>query len=164
MKMYIGTKVIKALAMTRGDYNEHRGWDIPADENPADEGFLVEYVDGGQVNHPDHEGYISWSPKDVFNRAYRQTTGMSFGLAIEAMKRGFKVARAGWNGKNMFVVYQKGYPQGIPCNSQTAKAFGMQEGDLFKCRPYLQLRCADGSHQMWQPSVSDCIEEDWTVV
>lgn len=164
MKKYIGTKVIKARAMNRGDYNEYRGWGIPADENPADEGFLVEYVDGGQANHPGHEGYISWSPKDVFNRAYQPISDMTFGLAIEAMKAGYKVARAGWNGKGMFVVMQKGYPQGIPCNAQTAAAFGMKEGELFKCRPYLQLRCADGSHQMWQPSVSDCLEEDWFIL
>jgi len=156
MEKYIGTKGIKARAMNRGDYNKYRGWDIPADENPADEGYLVE-LEGGCH-------YISWSPADVFDAAYKPMTGMPFGLAIEAMKAGYKVARAGWNGKGMFVVYQKGYPAGIPCNTQTAKAFGMQEGDLFKCRPYMQLRCADGSHQMWQPSVSDCLEEDWMVV
>ena len=39
---------------------------------------------------------------------------MNFGEAIEAMKLGKKVSRSGWNGKNMFVVYQKGYPDGIP--------------------------------------------------
>lgn len=41
---------------------------------------------------------------------------MNFGQAVEALKQGEKVARNGWNGKGMFVVYQKGYPQGIPCN------------------------------------------------
>lgn len=46
--------------------------------------------------------------------------------------------------QNQFVVYQKGYPDGIPCNKQTAEAFGYNEGDLFKCRPYMQLRCSDG--------------------
>ncbi|MED1407680.1 DUF2829 domain-containing protein, partial [Bacillus mycoides] len=44
---------------------------------------------------------------------------MNFGQAIEAVKNGEKIARRGWNGKNMFVVYQKGYPEGIPCNKQT---------------------------------------------
>ena len=34
MKMYIGTKVIKSRVMNRGDYNEHRGWDIQKNENP----------------------------------------------------------------------------------------------------------------------------------
>lgn len=70
MGLFIGTKLIKALAMTRLQYNQLRGWDLPADENGDDEGFLVEYVDGGKANHPDFAGYISWSPKDVFEKAY----------------------------------------------------------------------------------------------
>ena len=164
MEKYIGVKEIKAMPMNRQEYNDYRGWILPENEDGTDKGYLVEYMDGGQSNHPDHEGYISWSPANVFDRAYRPTSGMTFGLAIEAMKKGHRVARAGWNGKGMFVVMQKGYPQGIPCNAQTAAAFGMKEGELFKCRPYLQLRCADGSHQMWQPSVSDCLEEDWFVL
>ncbi|AUR93218.1 hypothetical protein NVP1185O_31 [Vibrio phage 1.185.O._10N.286.49.C2] len=68
---HIGIKVILATAMTRLAYNKYRGWELPADEDGSDEGFLVEYVDGGQSNHPGHEGYISWSPKDVFERAYQ---------------------------------------------------------------------------------------------
>lgn len=164
MEKFIGTKMIKARGMTRADYNKYRGWELPSDEDGSDDGFLVEYIDGGQANHPCHEGYISWSPKNVFERAYRPVQGMSFGLAVEAMKMGFKVSRKGWNGKGMFVVYQKGYPDGIPCNAQTAHAFGMKEGALFKVRPYLQMRCADGSHQMWLASQSDVLEEDWEIV
>lgn len=88
---------------------------------------------------------------------------MNFGKALEAVKQGQKIARQGWNGKGLFVVYQKGYPDGIPCNKQTAKAWGMQEGDLFKCNPYLQIRQADGSHSMWAPSIGDVLGEDWEV-
>lgn len=154
MKKYIGTKIIKAQPMTRGDYNKFRGWELPADEDGSDPGYLKD----------DGRGHIQWDPENTFHRDFKPMTGMSFGLAIEAMKAGHKVARAGWNGKGMFVVYQKGYPDGIPCNKQTAEAFGINEGDLFKCRPYMQLKCVDGSCQMWQPSVSDCLEEDWMVM
>lgn len=70
MKVYIGTKLIQARPMNRQEYNDYRGWDLPSDEDGTDKGYLVEYLDGGQSNHPDHEGYISWSPKDVFDRAY----------------------------------------------------------------------------------------------
>ena len=34
---------------------------------------------------------------------------MNFGKALEAVKDGKKIFRLGWNGKGMFVVYQKGY-------------------------------------------------------
>lgn len=61
MKTYIGTKVIQARPINRGEYNEMRGWKIPENENPLDEGYLVQYPDG----------YISWSPKDVFESSYR---------------------------------------------------------------------------------------------
>lgn len=39
VKQYIGTKMIKAKPMNRGDYNKYRGWTIPEGENPADEGY-----------------------------------------------------------------------------------------------------------------------------
>jgi len=68
---YIGTKMICAVAMTRLAYNELRGWTLPGDENGEDEGFLVEYLDGGKANVPGYAGYVSWSPKEVFENAYR---------------------------------------------------------------------------------------------
>ena len=64
MKVYIGTKIIQAEPMNLGDYNNHRGWEIPKDENPEREGYLVKYEDG----------YESWSPKEVFERCYREIT------------------------------------------------------------------------------------------
>ncbi len=154
MKKYIGTKMIEAKPMNRGDYNTYRGWNIPKDENPADEGYLVMYSDG----------YESWSPKKQFEEAYRDCMGMTFGIALELLKKGCKVAREGWNGKGMFVVYQKGYPDGIPCNKQTAEAWSMNEGDLFKCNPYLQIKQVNGSHSMWVPSIGDVLAEDWIIV
>ena len=72
MKRYVGTKVVDAKPMSRKAYNEYRGWALPENENGEDEGYLVEYMDGGQSNHLLHKGYISWSPKDVFERAYKE--------------------------------------------------------------------------------------------
>lgn len=71
MKYFSGTKLVLAVAMVLGDYNKYRGWKPPAGEDQAAEGYLVEYTDGGKANHEDHVGYVSWSPKDVFDRAYR---------------------------------------------------------------------------------------------
>lgn len=70
MLNYVGKKAIKATPMTRGEYNKVQGWTIPEGENPEDAGYLVMYLDGGKPNHPDFEHYISWSPKDVFERSY----------------------------------------------------------------------------------------------
>ena len=63
----------------------------------------------------------------------------------------------------MFVVYQKGYPDGIPCNKNTAEAWGMKEGELFKCEPYLQIKMVNGSHAMWVPSINDVLSNDWEI-
>lgn len=60
MKKYIGTKLVQARPMTRGAYNRYRGWENPADENPEDEGYLIQYPDG----------YVSWSPKGMFDHSY----------------------------------------------------------------------------------------------
>jgi hypothetical protein len=62
MDKYIGVKRIQAKLMTRGAYNGFKGWTIPADENPDDDGYVVKYSDD----------YVSWSPKDVFEKAYRK--------------------------------------------------------------------------------------------
>ena len=58
--------------MTRGAYNQYRGWKIPKNENPEDQGYLVEYEDG----------YESWSPKDVFERCYRLVTASEAHMVI----------------------------------------------------------------------------------
>lgn len=159
MKKYIGTKIIEAAPAWRITAMDGRMF-IQRKDDASDYAGVVE--DGYVLVYED--GYESWSPKRVFEEAYRQTTGMSFGLAIEAAKKGKRIARLGWNGQNMSVAYQKGYPQGIPCNANTANAWGMEEGELFRCRPYLQMRCADGTFQMWVASQTDILEDDWYIV
>lgn len=89
---------------------------------------------------------------------------LDFSKALIYLKAGQKLTRTGWNGRNMFVVMQKAYPEGIPCNRQTAQAWGLKEGDLFKCNPYFQIKNADGSHSMWVPSVGDLLANDWRVL
>ncbi len=89
---------------------------------------------------------------------------MTFGEALEAVKAGELIAREGWNGKGMAVAFQPGYPAGIPANRNTSNTWKIPGGSPFKCRPYLQLRCADGSYQMWVASQTDLLEEDWYLV
>jgi len=77
MEKYTGTKTIKAEAMTRGNYNKLRGWDIPKNEDPNDSGYLVGYSDAkGNFDGSLQDGchYISWSPSDVFEVSYVRIT------------------------------------------------------------------------------------------
>lgn len=89
---------------------------------------------------------------------------MDFSKALILLKQGKRLKRTGWNGKGMCVVLQKGYPSGIPCNKQTADVWGLNEGELFKCNPYMQIQHPDKSHSMWLPSIGDLLAEDWEVV
>lgn len=109
---------------------------------------------------------------DIFEKTYELVNDSeakptdfvhSFSWALDRLKEGKKVCRSGWNGKGMFAVLQKGYPDGIPCNKQTAEAWGLNEGDLFRCEPYMQLKMVNGSHSMWVPSVNDCLSNDWAI-
>ena len=88
---------------------------------------------------------------------------MEFGIALSLMRQGIRMTRRGWNGQGLSVAYQKGYPDGIPCNKQTAETWGIKEGDLFKCEPYLQISTVNGSHAMWVPSIRDCLADDWEI-
>ena len=83
MKQYTGTKTINAKPMNRLDYNIFRGWDLPTDENGEDEGYLVEYIDGGKANTTEYSGYVSWSPADVFDKAYSISDTFMDRLIIE---------------------------------------------------------------------------------
>lgn len=81
---YIGTKRVFAYPMNRADYNKLRGWELPKDENGADEGYLVEYIEGGEPNTKQFKGYVSWSPKEVFKKAYKVNETHVDRLLIEA--------------------------------------------------------------------------------
>lgn len=168
LEQYIGTKIVNATAMTRAAYNILRGWELPADEDGNDAGFLVEYVDGGKANHPDYAGYISWSPADVFARAYRPTRGMAFGDAIAALKAGQRVARVGWNGKGMWLAISCPETREIPAEnfwSPHNAEFARQNGGTAKVLPSITMKTAAGEILMgWLASQTDMLAEDWELV
>lgn len=159
MNHYIGVKEIHATPMNRADYNILRGWELPANENGEDDGYLVEYLDGGQANHADYQGYISWSPKDVFERAYRQTEGLTFGFAIELLKQGHKLARKGWNGQGMFVYWVSAgsYPPKMPV------ADDYFEGKNVPYRDYIAMKTVNEEVVPWVASQTDMLAEDWRI-
>lgn len=148
MKAYIGTKIIEAKPMTRGDYNIFRGWKIPEDENPEDRGYLVKYPDG----------YISWSPKGVFEEAYRECDSIPFGLAVEAVKKGKKVKRKGWNGKNQYIQLATGI------------SYKSADGEIVNCEhdaignQAIAFVGTSGVQMGWLASQADMLADDWVFV
>lgn len=139
--------------MTQDYYGTKRVQAWPQDKD-GQSGYAVKYSDG----------YISWSPKNVFETAYKPVTSMNFGHAVEALKSGHRVARAGWNGKNMFLVLVPGsigltVDEGRPL----AKA-GVPVGTVFDYLPHIDMFTTTGSFVPWQASQTDVLAEDWTIV
>ena len=161
MKTYIGTKIVKMEPMTRVEYNVFRGWQLPSDENGADEGYLVEYTDGGKPNVTGREGYVSWSPKEQAENAYREVHGLTFGLALEALKKGLKVARSGWNGKGLFIFLVPGSQFKV---SRAPLNTIYPEGTPIDYRPHIDIKNVDGTISTWSPSIGDTLSEDWQIV
>ena len=170
MQRYIGVKEINAKPMSRQAYNDFRGWDLPSDENGDDDGFLVEYIDGGVGNgNTDlYKGYVSWSPYDVFKRAYRAIDSLTFGLAIEAMKRGHKVARSGWNGKGMFIFLVPGTPK-VTFNEGTPYAQVTDSHSEREILPHIDMWTTNSEGRLamlpgWLASQTDMLSEDWEII
>lgn len=79
-KQYIGVKVITAIPMRQGTFLSQ----IKGEKNVGDKAFEVE---GYMVKYAD--GYESWSPKDVFEEAYREVSPKEramFGWTMEYNK------------------------------------------------------------------------------
>lgn len=161
METYIGTKLVKMKPMTRAEYNAYRGWELPADENGADAGYLVEYMDGGKPNVTGHDGYVSWSPKDQADNAYRRTNGMSFGLSVEAMKLGKRVARTGWNGNGMFLFLVPGSQFRV--NRPPLLGIYPEGTEIDYC-PHIDMKTVDGTIVPWLASQTDVLADDWQLV
>ena len=147
MKKYIETKILEAREATRGDYKKYRGCKMPADGNPGDGGYFIRYSDG-------HE---SWMPKKRFEETYRECYDMTFGTALELLKKGYKVARSGWNGRGMFLLYIPSEKWGVIDKI----ALGIPEGNLL---PWIGMKAADGKFVPWLASQTDMLAEDWVII
>jgi len=163
MEQYFGTKKIQATPMTRAAYNEYRDWVLPSDENGADEGYLVEYLDGGKPNHHKHGGYISWSPKEQFENAYQPVTSMSFGHAIKAMEQGDKVSRMAWGIGNAAVYYvpAASYPAQRNTNETVV---GEYKDDMVPYGPYMAIQSTRNPVQPFTPGIDSILASDWYIV
>lgn len=109
-------------------------------------------------------GAIVWTDDDELELKGGDMEYRDFGWALVQLRSGRKVERAGWNGRGMYVVLQKGYPNGIPVNKNTAEATGLPEGTIACFEPYLMLRTVTGSFVPWMVSQTDALAEDYAVV
>ena len=140
MQKYIGTKIIEAEPC--------KAWKGTKLHKAGEDGYKVRYPDG----------YESWSPKDVFEEAYRPTDCMSFGLAIEAMKKGKKVARRGWNGKNQHIELA------TRISYMTAEGVFVNVEHEAIGNKAIAFCGTSGVQMGWLASQADMLADDWEVV
>lgn len=69
-----------------------------------------------------------------------------FSWALRALKTGAKIARDGWNGKDMWLALQ------VPDENSKMR------------RPYIYMYPVDGNLVPWVASQTDILAEDWHVV
>ncbi len=120
------------------------------------------YVGGYLVVYDD--SYRSFSPVEPFERGYSPYEGSGMGWALRQLRAGKKVSRVNWNGPGMYICLQKGYPDGIAINKNTAEATGLGEGVIARFLPYLMIKTVDDSFVPWLASQTDILASDWYVV
>lgn len=132
MDKYLGVKIIEAEPMNKYEFFMNvKGVDCK-EENQ--EGYKVVYPDG----------YVSWSPKDVFEEAYREISGLTFGLAEEAAKKGYGFRLPQWS-KDVVIRIQK-----PDANSKMTA-------------PYMYVTSRFGLVP-WNPTQIELLAENWEVV
>jgi hypothetical protein len=90
---------------------------------------------------------------DIIDRMQR-AEGMhkfDFGVAISKLRAGERVARAGWNGKGMWLSLVNGW-------------MDPEVYDGIERLPFIQMKTADGKLVPWLASQTDMLADDWTLV
>ena len=95
------------------------------------------------------------------------TVGLSFGAALEALERGQRVARRGWNGKGMWLALTPGSTI-EPRLARAGAADALVRADdpsWVVISGHIDMRAADGSLTIgWAPSQIDMLAKDWMVL
>lgn len=87
---------------------------------------------------------------------------MNFGHALQILKSGGRVAREGWNGKSMWLIY-------IPAAQWAAVEVNAETGPIGRTipmerLPWIGMKTADNKFVPWLASQTDLLAEDWEIV
>ena len=161
MQKYIRCHVVKAKPCTLGEWEQETGrtWNEP-DRSRTDEGYKCDYPDG----------YSGWCPKAEFEKVSRPIDNMTFGMAIEALKKGYKVTRRGWNGKGMFLWLKPATTvKAEYCKDEMLKELVEANGGEMLALGTICMYTHDSSGRKailtgWLASQTDMLSDDWQIV
>jgi len=86
---------------------------------------------------------------------------MNFSDALNALKRGERVAREGWNGKGMFLFLVPGSVFSV--NREPLLSI-MGEGTRVEYHAHIDMKTAQGYVVPWLASQADLLSDDWSIV
>jgi len=86
---------------------------------------------------------------------------MHFGGALERLKEGAKVQRAGWNGKGMFIFL---VPGSVFVVNRPPLLGIYHEGTEINYHAHIDMKTADNMVVPWLASQTDILADDWQVV
>jgi hypothetical protein len=128
MSEYIRQNCVTAVPMTYGEYKAKNPGATDYKNQPTEaDGYEATYC----------TGYKAWIPKAHFERTSRPVDRLTFGMAVEAMKRHLFVTRRGWK--------------------DDGRRVGIRDAALFLFTPA-------GEFLPWVAVDSDILAEDWCIV
>jgi hypothetical protein len=89
---------------------------------------------------------------------------MNFGEALDLLHNNTRVARAGWNGKGMWLVLVPGSTITVAADRPLGLVAPALVGRQVRYRPHIDMMTADGELVPWTAPQSDLLAEDWYVV
>ena len=90
---------------------------------------------------------------------------MNFSEALNELKQGAAVHRAGWNAGGMFVIMVPGTDAVEPREGSPYAATHVSPSGVVNIKPHLDFKNAQGDMQPgWVPSQSDLFAEDWFIL
>ena len=158
---YIRINEVDAEPMKFGEFKAKfpKSGGANVERNAEDDGYVITYRKG-EANE-----YVSWCPKAEFDAVSRPTDGMTFGMAIEMMKRGRKVARKGWNGKGMYLWLLPAAEVKKEWCKDARLIEAMGDRDSIPCLGAIRMFTATKEVLTgWLASQTDMLAEDWVVV
>jgi hypothetical protein len=89
-----------------------------------------------------------------------ENSNMDFGTTLILLKAGQRLARKGWNGKDMFIYYVPA--ASYPAQRGAAQAWAGKDA-MIPYGAYLAMKTVDGTVVPWLASQTDILAEDWTL-
>ena len=129
LKTYLGSQLIGAAPFAYSQFCDVAGLDVPDKDGP---GFLLRKPDDS----------VSWLSTEAFQAMYRSVESLTFGLATEALKKGFRVTRLGWDSPEEYLFF-------VPTSEKMGAFVALRQGD--KVTPYI-------------PNTVDWMADDWAIV